>query len=352
MTTLTLTPSTSTDRAALALTYAERLTDGDGALMLGIADGYGLPVLSRVTLHREALTPAERRAVVREARAAYAEFRARFGYACAAAAMLTTPDAQPKLGKSKRHALGLMLVPADGLPDDMRERAGIARRFTLCPAASLGCRAACLAHSGHGAFPATQYARAVRTLFLMSSPYFAGVLIGSETRRAVDRYGADGVTLRLNVTSDLRWERMGYAADALGGLIARGVRVYDYTAHKPSAREGAEALGVSLTYSAKEASATPDDYLRDVLVSGRNVAMPFHVAKGDALPTHYALAGAVFAVIDGDLSDDRTADPRGVIVGLRAKGAKGKRDASGFIRDPRAGGFSEDLSGTLVPFSS
>ena len=111
-----------------------------------------------------------------------------------------------------------------------------------------------------------------------------------------------------------------------------------------------------LTYSAKERAHTSDAYLRDVLLSGENVAMPFHVASADELPDTYALAGVRFAVIDGDSSDDRTRDPYrariaypstdngamptgavygvGVIVGLSAKGPKGKADTSGFIRQP------------------
>ena len=46
------------------------------------------------------------------------------------------------------------------------------------------------------------------------------------------------------------------------------------------------------------------------------------------------LAICLFAAFaDGDKSDDRTDDKvTGVIVGLSAKGSKGKADASGFIR--------------------
>jgi hypothetical protein len=351
MTTMTNLEQRSINGAALALTYAERVIS-DGALMAGLADGYGVPTFNAQTMRSECLSHADRRGVIRDARKAYATFRALFGYASASASMLTTPDAQPKLGKSVRHALGLMLVPANGVPDDMRERAGIARAFNVCPLASLGCVAACLSQSGHGAFPKTQYARAVRTLFLMAHPYDAGVLIGAETRRAVDRHGVDGVTLRLNVTSDIRWERLAGGPETLRALMARGVRVYDYSAHKPETRALAESLGVRITYSAKERAHTSDAYLADILASGRNVAMPFHVAKGDALPTHYVIDGRTFIVIDGDLSDDRTEDPHGVIVGLRAKGSRGKRDASGFIRDPRDGGLVERLSGSLTPYGA
>ena len=64
------------------------------------------------------------------------------------------------------------------------------------------------------------------------------------------------------------------------------------------------------------------------------MAMPFTTRKGEALPEFHVLAGQAWRVIDGDKSDDRTEDPRGVIVGLRAKGRAGAADTSGFIRLP------------------
>jgi hypothetical protein len=41
-------------------------------------------------------------------------------------------------------------------------------------------------------------------------------------------------------------------------------------------------------------------------------------------------------VIDGDEHDYRPEDPAGVIVGLKVKGLKGKKDASGFVQSPEA----------------
>jgi hypothetical protein len=61
--------------------------------------------------------------------------------------------------------------------------------------------------------------------------------------------------------------------------------------------------------------------------------MPIRVGKGEPMPEWIPLGMGTFRVIDGDLSDDRTEDPQGVIVGLRPKGEAGKRDTSGFVRD-------------------
>jgi len=45
-----------------------------------------------------------------------------------------------------------------------------------------------------------------------------------------------------------------------------------------------------------------------------------HTRRGEELPATYL----GIRVVDGDKTDDRTTDPRGVIVGLRAKGAMRK----------------------------
>jgi hypothetical protein len=269
-------------------------------------------------------TARDRDRYVGDARRVYVEFRAKFGYKGYGQGYLTKPDAQAKLGKSERYALGLMLTPAGSL--DVGQFLPGSRPVNVCPRASAGCAAACLSQSGHGKFDATQKARQVRHAFLLAHPFSAGVLIGREIRQALNREGRDRVTFRFNVVSDYRIERIMPRAIEL--LIFSGVRVYDYTAWTPADRD--PMPGYTLIYSAKESSATSDGYLAGVLRAGHNVAMPFH---GDVLPSAYRLDGELFAVIDGDKSDDRTDDRvSGVIIGLKAKGDKGKADTSGFIR--------------------
>ena len=269
-------------------------------------------------------TARDRDRLVGDARRVYVEFRAKFGYKGYGQGYLTQPNAQAKLGKSERYALGLMLTPADSL--DVAQFLPGFRPVNVCPRASAGCAAACLSQSGHGKFDKIQRARQVRHAFMLAHPFSAGVLIGREIRQALDREGRDRVTFRFNVVSDYRIERI--MPQAIGMLISMGVRVYDYTAWTPEDRD--PLAGYFLIFSAKESSATSDAYLAGVLRAGHNVAMPFH---GKELPSAYRLDGELFAVIDGDKSDDRTDDKvSGVIVGLKAKGDKGKADTSGFIR--------------------
>jgi hypothetical protein len=112
--------------------------------------------------------------------------------------------------------------------------------------------------------------------------------------------------------------------DALRRLSGLGVTFYDYTAYRPGLREHSEYL--HLTYSLKETHGV--EYAREIVAGGLNVAVPFAVGKGSPLPTVWH----GMRVVDGDLSDFRPGDDRGVIVGLRAKGRGWKTDESGFFR--------------------
>ena len=178
--------------------------------------------------------------------------------------------------------------------------------------------------------PAAQRGQAVRTAFLLARPYECGLIIGAEIRAALRRHGR--INLRLNVTSDIRYELV--APEMIAALADAGVELYDYTAWQPENRAPSDVY--SLTYSAKEPAHTSDAYLADILAAGGTVAMPFDTPRGKPLPETWH----GYRVIDGDESDERRLDPAGVVVGLRAKGYKWKRpggNAAGFIRSAVVG---------------
>uniref|UniRef100_A0AAU8GQT0 Gene product 88 domain-containing protein n=1 Tax=Mycobacterium phage BabyBack TaxID=3158877 RepID=A0AAU8GQT0_9CAUD len=264
---------------------------------------------------------------VRWARKVWAELRESVGYRKASAALLTSGASQQKLSKNSLPSFGLMLTPERGMMAaglaDVRQAFGLSGGINLCPMASKGCAAACLSRSGQSGMPAQQRAQAVRTAFLLSHPVLAGLLIGAELRTALRRHGR--INLRLNTTSDIRWELV--SPDMVEALAAAGVLMYDYTAWSPADRKA--SADYSLTYSAKEPAHTSDEYLRGILLAGGTVAMPFDTPRGKDLPETWQ----GFRVIDGDKSDERRLDPQGVVVGLRAKGHEWKRDnTAGFIR--------------------
>jgi hypothetical protein len=125
---------------------------------------------------------------------------------------------------------------------------------------------------------------------------------------------------RLNGTSDISWEKY----EVRNGLnifqLFPTFKFYDYT--KVLGRKVSDLPNYSLTFSRSESN--HEDVVQ-ALAQGLNVAVVFR----KSLPTHYMER----PVIDGDLSDLRFLDPKGVIVGLVAKG-RGRRDTSGFVVDP------------------
>jgi hypothetical protein len=81
-----------------------------------------------------------------------------------------------------------------------------------------------------------------------------------------------------------------------------------------------------LTFSAADGN---DNDVTKAVAQGYNVAVVFGLKKTEAMPESY-LGRPVF---NGDESDLRFLDPKGVVVGLYAKG-KAKKDTSGFVKYP------------------
>lgn len=245
---------------------------------------------------------------VKAARALWRAFRASEGFS-SAADILTPPDGNKKLAKSKKATFGLTIAPANASGDN------------VCAFSTPSCRAACvLVTAGNARYPAVMRARIVRTKFLQAHPNAAITLISSEIRAAVAKHGE--IVVRLNVASDLRWE---FIAPKLFEI--NGASFYDYTKYPANLR--APGANYRLTYSVSERKGSNDEATL-ALSFGNGAAVVFDTPRGAPLPLVYLGA----PVIDGDASDDRTIDPRGVIVGLRAKGAaRGKVGTdTGFIR--------------------
>jgi hypothetical protein len=141
--------------------------------------------------------------------------------------------------------------------------------------------------------------------------------------------------VRLNGTSDLRWERFPIGPHANIFAMFPDVTFYDYTKHPPRKRDVADIPNYSLTFSLAESN---DVHAAQALEAGTNVAVVFDTRKSADLPEWYAIDGVIARVIDGDATDLRFLDPResrGVIVGLRAKG-RAKKDTTGFVRRDHA----------------
>jgi hypothetical protein len=133
---------------------------------------------------------------------------------------------------------------------------------------------------------------------------------------------------RLNGTSDLAFEK--YEVVRNGQLFRNiftafpEVTFYDYT--KILGRKVAEIPNYSLTFSAADGN---DNDVAKAITQGYNVATVFGIKKTLPMPETYM----GIPVFNGDESDLRFLDPKGVIVGLYAKG-KAKKDETGFVKYP------------------
>ena len=183
----------------------------------------------------------------------------------------------------------------------------------LCPHASEGCALACLNTAGMGVFSNVQKARLEKTKYLLENRAEFLNQLKKEISNAKKRI--EKLAIRLNVLSDLPWHNLVEMEKN------KEVQFYDYTPN-PSRMiqflKGELPSNYHLTFSRKENNQA---HVELILSMGGNVAVVF-----DKLPKTYLGK----EVVDGDETDLRFLDKKGVVVGLKAKG-KGKKDESGFV---------------------
>ncbi len=184
-----------------------------------------------------------------------------------------------------------------------------------CANHSTECSAACLFFAGRGAMQKVKDARIRRTLmYFEDRPAFFDLLNSDiyQFHRNAQALDMEAV-LRLNILSDIRWERHGIPQrwSMLG--------FYDYT--KIPNRKGLPP-NYKLTFSFSGNNLSD---CRKALANGMNVAVPFL----NELPATWL----GYPVIDGDADDLRFLDPSPCIVGLKAKGPLRKSPQSSFLGD-------------------
>jgi hypothetical protein len=186
----------------------------------------------------------------------------------------------------------------------------------LCPHRSAGCEAACLNTAGMGIFSNVQEARINKAKFLIEKRADFLAALNKELQLLHKKaLKGEKIAVRLNVLSDLPWHNM------IDMSAFPALNFYDYTpnlARMIQFLNGELPANYHLTFSRKENNQAKVEL---VAAMGGNVAVVF-----DKLPKTYLGK----EVIDGDATDLRVLDPKGVIVGLKAKG-KGKKDTSGFV---------------------
>ena len=246
-------------------------------------------------------------------------------------------DAKTTKGNDVYETAIMYLAPADTV-------AGI----NVCPMAELaGCKAACLYSAGRGRMSNVQKGRIGKTLrYQRDRAAFMAELVKDLERfvRYCERRGVKPA-VRLNGTSDIQWEvghevyrTCPHSSPVAGKPRVVGyrsifeafpeVQFYDYTKiAKRVRREVPENYTLVLSYS--EASGVYAETIAHTAAeTGANVAVVF---RDKATRDAYMATGYQWReVIDGDQTDLRFLDPKGVVVGLYAKGSA-KQDQTGFV---------------------
>lgn len=189
--------------------------------------------------------------------------------------------------------------------------------YQVCPMASAGCAAACLNTAGRGRFTRTQEARIRKTRWFFEDRGAFMAQLVKDIAAAIRKSDRENMipVIRLNGTSDLRWEDQPVLGYGNVMELFSAVQFYDYT--KLVNRKDLPT-NYHLTFSRSEEN---ENNAEAMLALGFNVAAVFQ-----KLPATYLGV----PVISGDDTDLRFLDPKGVVVGLTAKG-KAKKDGSGFV---------------------
>jgi hypothetical protein len=198
--------------------------------------------------------------------------------------------------------------------------------YNTCPKATAGCKAACLNTAGRGGmFKKGETTNAIQKARIRKARYFfedrdAFMLdLVQDIMKAVNFARRKGLTpvFRLNGTSDISWEKYAIPgmADNIFNLFPL-IQFYDYTKVRGRKVEGIK--NYHLTFSQADGNEKDANW---AISRNMNVTVVF-----DKIPAEYKGR----PVFDADDTDLRFLDPKGVVLGLKAKG-RAKKDRTGFV---------------------
>jgi hypothetical protein len=189
--------------------------------------------------------------------------------------------------------------------------------FNVCKHSTKECRLGCLATSGRAGMEEKtgkdmiKNSRIKKTkLFIQHQEYFMRWVIAEMTRfqKKAERDGM-GFSARLNGTSDIDYSKI-YVDGKNIFEIFPDVQFYDYTKDASRMNHNIPNYQLTFSYTGRNTQKSVD-----VLAKGNNVAVVFDVKANKALPQQYM----GYKVVDGDLTDFRPNDDKGIIIGLRFK---------------------------------
>jgi len=205
--------------------------------------------------------------------------------------------------------------------------------YNICSHSTPECRLGCLNTSGRskmefkdGCVKRIQKARIKKTkLFIEDQDYLMNWLIAEMTlaeKKAI-RNNFD-FSVRLNGTSDIDWAKIKLNGQNIFNIFPNTV-FYDYTKNPQKIFNDVTNYHLTFSYSGHNAVTC-----KKLLSHGYNIAVVFDTKKGEKLPNTFM----GYPVIDGDLTDFRPNDEKGVVVGLRWKKIADKKIEKEILNSP------------------
>jgi hypothetical protein len=200
----------------------------------------------------------------------------------------------------------------------------------LCSMAKLaGCIEGCLNSAGRGAFNNVQSARLRKTQWFLNDQQSFMLQLAKDIGTLIRKANKLGMipVVRLNGTSDIRWENIRFEYTFAGDKVRATtifqlfpeIQFYDYT-KIPNRKDIPRNYDLTFSYSGRLQF---NIHNLKALAYGMRIAVVFN---SKSMPGRFLDR----PVINGDDSDLRFKDPKKSIIGLYAKG-RAKKDQSGFV---------------------
>jgi len=206
---------------------------------------------------------------------------------------------------SHQHTYAIYLAPA--------KQSG----YNVCSHSTPECRLGCLNTSGRAGMELTAgktktaNCRNAKTHLFYEQPEFFMAWLIAEIKYYQKRAERKGFffSVRINATSDIDWQNVKVNSQTIFELFPE-VSFYDYTKNPAKFVNKADNYHLTFSYTGRNW-----DLCKVLLSQGYNIAMVFKAKNEIDLPKYFDN----YPVINGDLTDFRIDDAKGIIVGLKWK---------------------------------
>ncbi len=189
--------------------------------------------------------------------------------------------------------------------------------YNVCSHSTPECRMGCLNTSGRAGIEEfagltmIQDARIKKTKLFYEHPEFFMAWLMAEIEAGQRKAKKDGYffSVRLNCTSDIDWQSVKINGKSIFETYPE-ISFYDYTKNANKFFDKPSNYHLTLSYTGRNWG-----LCEVILKRGHNVAMVFNVKTEAELPAMHN----GYKVINGDLTDYRIDDAKGIIVGLKWK---------------------------------